>query len=51
MGPVRVMSSAAQLVILSIPSARNDLVVGLENGDNNDLVGELLGVLAHRYHL
>lgn len=50
-GPVRVMSSAAQLVILSIPSARNDLVVGLENGDNNDLVGELLGVLAHRYHL
>ncbi|CAH2048321.1 unnamed protein product, partial [Iphiclides podalirius] len=50
-GAVRVMSSDAQLVVISVPSARNDLVLGLvpPRESNPDLVGELLGVLAHRF--
>lgn len=48
---MRVMSGGAQLVVLSVPSARNDLVAGLVADLVGDLVGELLGVLAHRYHL
>ncbi|XP_039752928.1 unconventional myosin ID [Pararge aegeria] len=56
-GAVRVMSGEAQLVVISVPSARNDLVMGLVSarpdppGASPDLVGELVGVLAHRYHL
>lgn len=46
-GAMRIMSSDAQLVVISIPSAKNDLVVGLVA--THDLVGELLGVMANRY--
>ncbi|KPI99338.1 Myosin-IA [Papilio xuthus] len=51
-GAVRVMSGDAQLAVISVPSARNDLVLGLvaPADPTPDLVGELLGVLAHRYH-
>ncbi|XP_072948862.1 unconventional myosin ID [Epargyreus clarus] len=55
-GAVRVMSSDAQLVVISVPSARNDLVIGLVAPRPEpaaawpDLVGELVGVLANRYH-
>ncbi|CAG4991853.1 unnamed protein product [Colias eurytheme] len=50
-GAVRVMSSDAQLAVVSVPSANNDLVVGLVAAGPAapDLLGELLGVLAHRY--
>ncbi|XP_068633195.1 unconventional myosin ID [Battus philenor] len=50
-GAVRVMSGDAQLAVISVPSARNDLVLGLVAPTEHtpDLVGELLGVLAHRY--
>ncbi|KPJ20561.1 hypothetical protein RR46_00113 [Papilio xuthus] len=46
------MSGDAQLAVISVPSARNDLVLGLvaPADPTPDLVGELLGVLAHRYH-
>ncbi|XP_028032793.1 myosin-IA [Bombyx mandarina] len=47
-GAVRVMSSDVQLVVLCVPSAKNDLVAALE-APGDDLVGELLGVLASRY--
>ncbi|XP_050350879.1 unconventional myosin ID [Nymphalis io] len=56
-GAVRVMSSEAQLVVISVPSARNDLVVGVVPPTPEpptaaaDLLGELIGVLAHRYNL
>lgn len=48
-GALRIMSSDAQLVVISIPSAKNDLVVGLVA--THDLVGELVGVLANRYNM
>ncbi|CAH0715856.1 unnamed protein product, partial [Brenthis ino] len=50
-GAVRVMSSAAQLAVISVPSARNDLVLGVQPPRGAELLGELLGVLAHRYHV
>lgn len=51
-GAVRVMSSDAQLVVVSVPAAKNDLVVGLVGLSGQiDLVGELLGVLANRYRM
>ncbi|KAJ0176857.1 hypothetical protein K1T71_008036 [Dendrolimus kikuchii] len=56
-GAVRIMSSDVQLVVVSVPSAKNDLVVGLVAPQPppapgpNDLVGELVGVLANRYHM
>ncbi|XP_049872958.1 unconventional myosin ID [Pectinophora gossypiella] len=51
-GAVRIMSTSVQLVVISIPSAKNDLVVGLVSPSAGaDLVGELLGVLANRYHM
>ncbi|XP_047503625.1 unconventional myosin ID [Pieris napi] len=51
-GAIRVMSSEAQLVVVSVPSARNDLVLGLIcPHDQTDLVGELVGVLANRYQM
>lgn len=46
-GAIRIMSSDAQLVVISVPRAKNDLVVGLVGQD--DLVGELVGVLTNRY--
>ncbi|KAL4708007.1 hypothetical protein ACJJTC_010623, partial [Scirpophaga incertulas] len=46
-GLVRVMSSDAQLVVVSVPAAANDLVVGLVGP--GDLVGELVAVLLQRY--
>ncbi|XP_060803099.1 unconventional myosin ID isoform X2 [Amyelois transitella] len=49
-GAVRVMSSDAQLVVVSVPAANNDLLVGLVAGAG-DLVGELVGVLANRFHM
>ncbi|XP_032517084.2 unconventional myosin ID [Danaus plexippus] len=49
-GGVRVMSGEAQLVVVVVPGARNDLVVGLVAPPHTDLLGELLGVLAHTYH-
>lgn len=48
-GALRIMSSDAQLVVISVPSAKNDFVVGLVA--THDLVGELLGVLANRYNM
>ncbi|XP_063384336.1 unconventional myosin ID [Cydia fagiglandana] len=48
-GAVRVMSSDAQLVVISVPHAKNDLVIGLAS--DFELVGELVGVLANRYHM
>lgn len=51
------MSTDVQLVVISIPSAKNDLVVGLvaptvnQTGAPGDLVGELVGVLANRYNM
>ncbi|XP_063364124.1 unconventional myosin ID [Cydia amplana] len=48
-GAVRVMSSDAQLVVISVPHAKNDLVLGLAS--DLELVGELVGVLANRYHM
>lgn len=51
-GAVRVMSSDAQLVVISIPAANNDLVVGLVGASAaHDLVGELVGVLANRFKM
>ncbi|CAH0585951.1 unnamed protein product [Chrysodeixis includens] len=56
-GAIRIMSTDVQLVVISIPSAKNDLVVGLVAPTPTppsapaDLVGELLGVLANRYHM
>ncbi|KAF9800216.1 hypothetical protein SFRURICE_004429 [Spodoptera frugiperda] len=56
-GAVRIMSTDVQLVVISIPSAKNDLVVGLvaptvnQTGAPGDLVGELVGVLANRYNM
>ncbi|KAI5639115.1 myosin head (motor domain) domain-containing protein [Phthorimaea operculella] len=56
-GAIRIMSSDVQLVVISVPSAKNDFVVGLvaptpvPSGCHPDLVGELLGVLANRYHM
>nr|XP_049693916.1 unconventional myosin ID [Helicoverpa armigera] len=56
-GAIRIMSSDVQLVVISIPSAKNDLVVGLVAPHNNqtggtaDLVGELLGVLVNRFNM
>ncbi|XP_028172664.1 unconventional myosin ID [Ostrinia furnacalis] len=49
-GAVRVMSSDAQLVVVSVPAANNDLVVGLV-APRADLLGELVGVLANRYKM
>ncbi|XP_041975732.1 unconventional myosin ID-like, partial [Aricia agestis] len=50
-GCVRVMSGSAQLVVLAVPSARNDLVLALSPpASSQDLVGELVGTLAHAYH-
>lgn len=46
------MSSDVQLMVISIPSANNDLVVGLVAPSGaSDLIGELVGVLANRYHM
>lgn len=51
------MSTDVQLVVISIPSAKNDLVVGLDapavnqTGVSGDLVGELVGVMSNRYHM
>lgn len=56
------MSNDAQLVVLSVPSAKNDLVAGLvapqpvpatagAAPSRPDLVGELVGVLANRYNM
>ncbi|PZC73892.1 hypothetical protein B5X24_HaOG208687 [Helicoverpa armigera] len=56
-GAIRIMSSDVQLVVISIPSAKNDLVVGLvapnsnQTGGTADLVGELLGVLVNRFNM
>lgn len=61
-GSVRVMSGDAQLVVVSVPSVNNDLVVGLvptqpvpvtagTAPSTPDLVGELVGVLANRYSM
>ncbi|CAK1554544.1 unnamed protein product [Leptosia nina] len=56
-GAIRVMSSDVQLVVISVPSAKNDLVVGLvspppdPSNAHPDLVGELVGVLSNRYHM
>ncbi|KAM3962652.1 LOW QUALITY PROTEIN: unconventional myosin ID [Aphomia sociella] len=51
-GAVRIMSSDVQLVVVSVPAANNDLVVGLvPPAGAADLVGELVGVLANRYHM
>ncbi|KAH9630983.1 hypothetical protein HF086_013522 [Spodoptera exigua] len=56
-GAIRIMSTDVQLVVISIPSAKNDLVVGLvaptvnQTGAPGDLVGELLGVMANRYNM
>ncbi|XP_059045714.1 unconventional myosin ID-like [Achroia grisella] len=51
-GAVRIMSSDVQLVVVSVPSTSNDLVVGLvPTAPGDDFVGELVGVLANRYYM
>jgi len=46
------MSGSAQLVVLGVPVSNNDLVVALiPPGAGQDLVGELVGVVANRYHM
>ncbi|XP_030023983.2 unconventional myosin ID [Manduca sexta] len=55
-GAIRIMSTDVQLVVISIPSAKNDLVVGLvvpQPAAHRQARprGELLGVLANRYHM
>ncbi|CAG9786505.1 unnamed protein product [Diatraea saccharalis] len=49
-GGVRVMSSDAQLVVVSVPAANNDLVLGLRPPlPHHDLCGELLAALTYRH--
>ncbi|XP_053609304.1 unconventional myosin ID [Plodia interpunctella] len=51
-GAVRVMSSDAQLVVVSVPRAHSDLLLALSAVTcSTDLVGELVGVLANRFHM
>lgn len=46
------MSKNVQLVILGIPAAKNDLVIALiPPQPGQDLVGELIGILANRYSM
>ncbi|RVE45880.1 hypothetical protein evm_009479 [Chilo suppressalis] len=49
-GAVRVMSNDAQLVVISVPAANNDLVLGLRPpAPPRDLCGELVAALALRH--